>query len=504
MIQVKKIKKNSKTTTLDMHETRKQQFSFEPMRDPIHNYIDYNLEIEEKIIDTEIFQRLRRIYQLSSGRFVYPGATHSRFEHSLGTMHLAGKFAERVLYNPVSKIETTYEDKNYLLETVRLAGLLHDIGHGPYSHAFDEAIISTSKNLEKNGVRNHEDLGKILIKNSDISKILNKKYNEDILDDYLEMVDKLLAVKLSPAEDKAIIALRQIIKEFLYPADILDFLKRDGYFTGAREYGLIDCDRLIRSTSIKDSDLVLDDRALGACGSLFDSRYKMFKNVYYHRTCRAIDYMIKKTMTLTNKILGLEESIEKCIDGDINDFLELDEHCFLKNVVEKTKSSKEKDLKKANKIARAIINRDIPWRLPSCFCHPLTFEQGTMSQYRMALRGLKATKEALEKYLEEEFEKYIDKDDDIFFVDHPNYKYLPDSPFDISGGKLLIRKISGKQVEYKEWSVSHFFEERRSCFTIEFRVYIDKILQEQQGKKIEKTVKNAFREVFSLEPGVTM
>jgi len=88
---MKKQKSAEKTAKLDIEDIKKQQFRFEPMRDPIHNYIDYNLELEEKIVDTYIFQRLRRLYQLQSGRFVYPGAVHTRFEHSMGTMHIALK-----------------------------------------------------------------------------------------------------------------------------------------------------------------------------------------------------------------------------------------------------------------------------------------------------------------------------------------------------------------------------------------------------------------------------
>jgi hypothetical protein len=501
-MKIKKTKKVAKISTLEMHEKQKQEFNYEPMRDPIHNYVDYNTELEEKIIDTYIFQRLRRLYQLQSGRFVYPGATHSRFSHSLGTMHIAGKFAERVLYSPISKIETT-EDSNFLYESVRLAGLLHDIGHGPFSHAFDEAIIAPSSTLKSKGIESHEDLGRVLIEHSEINKYLTNKENKEIIDDYTEIIKKLLSKKLSPTEDKAIIALRHIIKEFIYPADILDFLQRDAYFTGTREYGLIDCDRLIRSTSVRQSDLVLDYRALTTCRSYFNSRFKMFENVYFHRTCRAIDYMIKKIMTLANNSLNLEGKVEQCLKGEIQEFLELDDYSFFDMILKKGKEENSKEMISAKEIVTSILERKIPWRMPPCNRRSIPFTKGQVSQYRLALSGIEEKKKQLESCLEEKFDNYLRDKKDIFFVDHSRYKYLPDSPFDISG-KIIIRKVSGNTESIEEWSISNLLEEHPTSYYIEFRVYVNKKLHDQNTKKMDKTIQDAFQDVFGIpSPGPT-
>src|ERR1051326_9458661 len=105
--------------------------------DPIHKFIRFT-ELEKKIIDSNVFQRLRRIKQLAGAHLVYPGAQHSRFEHSLGTMHVAGQAAN------------VLKDKGYLdsndSENIRMAALLHDIGHGPFSHLFEEVLQKKKKN----------------------------------------------------------------------------------------------------------------------------------------------------------------------------------------------------------------------------------------------------------------------------------------------------------------------------------------------------------------------
>ena len=112
--------------------------------DPIHKHIKFT-EVEKEIIDSYIFQRLRGIRQLAGAHLVYPSAHHTRFEHSLGTMHLAGFAAQTLL-------EKGYLDKLVDVEYLRLAALLHDIGHGPFSHLFEEALLINRSNInhEKN------------------------------------------------------------------------------------------------------------------------------------------------------------------------------------------------------------------------------------------------------------------------------------------------------------------------------------------------------------------
>jgi HD superfamily phosphohydrolase len=219
--------------------------------DPIHDFIrvyDYELPI----IDSPLFQRLRRIKQLSGAHLTYPAAQHSRFEHSLGVMHIA------------SQAGFALNEKGFLnsddIQILRIAGLLHDIGHGPFSHLFEEVI--QEKKIS------HEDYGKKIILNSEIGDILSKTG-----------FDKKLISKIAFGESK-FQYLNEIVSGAL-SADMMDYLLRDGYFTGA-EHAKVDHKRITQSLDIHKKKLALERSALYSFESMMHSRYQMFKAVYFH------------------------------------------------------------------------------------------------------------------------------------------------------------------------------------------------------------------------------
>ena len=264
--------------------------------DPIHRYIRFT-DVEREVLDTPAFQRLRRIKQLSGAHLVYPCAQHSRFEHSLGTMHIAGYAAETLLAKG-------YLSKDSIQE-LRLAALLHDIGHGPFSHLFEEILDAKCK-------QSHEDLGKKIILKTEISDILKKHgYSSNGV------------CKLSFGESK-IKFFNEILVGAL-SADIMDYLPRDGLFTGA-EYGKIDYHRLISSFEVvSNAHLAINRSALYSFESMLISRYEMFKAVYFHKTVRSAEVMLLHSMRLANEQLNLT-------DTSLNNYLNLTDDSTLEKI----------------------------------------------------------------------------------------------------------------------------------------------------------------------------
>ena len=270
--------------------------------DPVHRYIRLS-EVEKELIDTAVFQRLRRIRQLAGAHLVYPGAQHSRFEHSLGTMHVAG-FAGETL------IAKGYLDDEDKVQELRLAALLHDIGHGPFSHLFEEV-------LELRRRISHENVGKQIISKSEISDIL-KKHGHNPSD----------ICKISFGEYK-IKFFNEIIAGGL-SADLMDYLPRDGLFTGV-EYGKIDYHRLVSSLEVvSNGHLAINRSALYSFESMLISRYEMFKAVYFHKTVRSAEVMLLNSMALADEHLNLTDT---SIDNyqNLTDEVILERICSLKN-----------------------------------------------------------------------------------------------------------------------------------------------------------------------------
>lgn len=247
--------------------------------DPIHRYIRFS-QAERDVIDSQPFQRLRRIRQLAGAHLVYPSAQHSRFEHSLGAMHIAGLAGENLLGKG-------YVDNAETIQELRLAALLHDVGHGPFSHLFEEV-------LETRCGTSHEEIGRRIIKETEIADILERNgYSADHIS------------KLSFGQSK-VGFLNEIISGSL-SADIMDYLLRDSYFTGA-EYGKVDYNRLTSSFAVARGRLVIDRSALNSLESMLISRYEMFKAVYFHKTVRSAEVMLLRSMIEADEKLALTDT----------------------------------------------------------------------------------------------------------------------------------------------------------------------------------------------------
>ena len=248
------------------------------IKDPVHGYVYITAE-EREIIDSFPVQRLRRLRQLAGSEYVYPGANHTRFEHSVGVMYLAG----RVVENPHISQRISEDEA----EMVRIAALLHDVGHGPFSHVFEHL-------LDKELSKTHEDMTLWIIKNSELKDRLNKLGHE------AEEIGRLAVGRLHK-HGKGF--LDQIISSSV-DVDKLDFVVRDTYHTGA-EYGYIDIFRLIQTLDVLDEDLAIDLGALSALESFIIARIESFKSIYFHRVGRAAQIMLAMAMENANEELGL-------------------------------------------------------------------------------------------------------------------------------------------------------------------------------------------------------
>ena len=226
------------------------------IRDPVHKTIRLN-DLCLRLIDTPEMQRLRRIKQLGFSYLVYPGANHTRFEHSLGVMHLADIFS--------ANLEEEGRDE------LMASALLHDVGHGPYSHDSEEIIKRYTR-------KDHEDVG----------EIIDKESIGSILGDFNLKKSEILRTMGGESY------LGQLLNREI-DIDKMDYLVRDSYYTGVA-YGIIDLHRLVQEMELYRKRLVIREGGLQAAESLCVSRFLMSPTVYYHHVSRIAESMFKKAL----------------------------------------------------------------------------------------------------------------------------------------------------------------------------------------------------------------
>ncbi len=243
---------------------------FEILRDPVWNNIRVD-EITLELVDTEVFQRLRYVRQLGWTYLVYPGATHSRFEHALGTHHLSRRTLALLCE---AEDATSISEQEQAI--VRSAALLHDVGHYPFSHA-----------LEEIGALHHEDVARPLITQGAIASLLSSRLGDDAPARVFDLIR---------GESKS--ALQGLISGSL-DLDKIEYLKRDAFMCGV-PYGEIDVDRLTNSLVLVDdpatgrSAIGVQEKALSALESLLFAKYQMYRNVYWHHAVRSATAMYKR------------------------------------------------------------------------------------------------------------------------------------------------------------------------------------------------------------------
>jgi len=251
--------------------------------DIIHGTIQID-GITQKIINTEEFQRLRSIKQLGCCNYVFPSATHTRFEHSIGVYHLASKYIE------ILKNETLFTECQ--IKCILCAALIHDLGHGPYSHLFDE-LFDESKNHEYRSIQ--------------IFKKMNEKYNLHFTDDEIDIIYRMIDPKKDkiPKDERYIYQI--VSNKNGIDVDRFDYIMRDIKMTGLN-YG-IEYERIMNHSKIIDGEIVYSEKVKTNIEDFFRTRFIMYKEIYNHRTVRSIEFMMKEYIQYLNSIIDISSYI---------------------------------------------------------------------------------------------------------------------------------------------------------------------------------------------------
>ena len=370
------------------------------INDPVYGFITIRNERIFDIIDHPYFQRLRRIKQMGLSELVYPGAHHTRFHHALGAMHLMSVTLENLRYKGV---EITNEE----FEATLIAILLHDIGHGPFSHALEFSLLQNVP---------HEHLSKIII-----SK-LNQEFGG------------ALSLVLEIFND-------QYHKKFLYQLvssqldiDRLDYLKRDSFFTGVSE-GTIGADRIIKMLNVKDGQLVVEEKGIYSIENFLSTRRLMYWQVYLHKAGVGAEKMlisiIKRAKQLTKKgvqlsmnnqlktffsrDIGIQDFAEE--DGILEEFVRLDDYDLWGAI----KIWAQHDDFVLSKLCQMLLNRN--------------------------LFKIKLSNEPLEKSIKKEILNHISKQ---YNITEKDAKYffdmgqLTNNAYQLADQKILILSKSGQ------------------------------------------------------------
>ena len=328
--------------------------------DPIHGYVELTKRLsraesaaaglpdedaaEGDLLDTAWLQRLRRISQLQSARWVFPTAEHSRFTHGLGVMHEAGLWARALLPSlrtvlPGLAPHEPMPSEGLVVETLRIAGLLHDVGHGPFAHFFDDRVLAAFPAPEDArrgaGKRlSHEDLSQLIIERELGSMIgalrrapgATPEHDAFADDEAIDPRWVSFLVSKPALVDPTMPAWVRILQPLLsgvFTVDNLDYVRRDAFFTGVRVG--IDVERLRRYAFISERGLTLYEPGVAALEGFLNARLLLHQAVYFHRTVRAIDLDLAEVFQPAIAALFGDDSPA----ARLADYVDLDEYALL-------------------------------------------------------------------------------------------------------------------------------------------------------------------------------
>jgi HD superfamily phosphohydrolase len=512
--------------------TIEEYFLFMPfnaqVRDPIYGYIDYVKELEGPVIDSWVLQRLRYIYQLQTAHFVYPGATHTRFSHSLGVMDSSSRYISFLIRTSVASMtlsedlrKTTISKQREIIFATRLLGLLHDIGHGPFSHAFDKYVLSRRDFLNY-VVGNHEVLGYIIYRDylRDLieSKLLENQSTLRLDPEFvLDILDKGMMpprgmYRFTDLTSRGLIRsdefydvdkyrgleviARMIVRDYIYTSDIMDYLKRDSYFTGV-PIGQVNDEWIMRNSYIVEKDskptIAVTAKTLDEIARLLDARKMMYKHVYLHPVNVAFIETIGRLLPCIKS--RITSTVERVLEGDnkLVNYLALTDSSLyseLQRLLVEGPSSYECEDKTTATIALESLfyKRKPMWKLVKRFTYDLYEARVLFSGIgvkvqeivKSAIKSEVASALSSSGVSEQDVEVYIDK-----------VEVYPTAGGEIASSMEVIEVKDGRVVHGKSYSFEDFAKEYGLIPEALISVYINR----EKYRKLDESSLNKVIEI---------
>ncbi|HLA85168.1 MAG TPA: HD domain-containing protein [Thermoguttaceae bacterium] len=372
------------------------------VNDPIHGYIPFTSTggvpegevAEQQIIDHPWVQRLRRIHQLQTAWWVFPAAEHTRFQHVLGAMHLASRAAAS-LYASLREVCPDAPSRGYVESLLRMAALLHDVGHGPFGHFFDAHYLADY------GL-NHELVGGHIIRRElapllrGVRRCPGAAMNDDEAIDPDQIALLIARPRSSEKKIPDWLRLLRCLFSGLYTIDNMDFVLRDAYMSGysARSF---DLERLLHYSTFTHSGLTIHERGLAALVRFLAVRGELFQAIYFHRTVRAIDLDLEEIFADSKQHFFPGNPLEH-----LDEYQRLTEWSILVRVDEWTHSN-DPTLNELGRRWQRLLRREVRWKMAcertiffrpdqpersSVFSDPGVFEAAVRSNLPKPLRDM--------------------------------------------------------------------------------------------------------------------